>query len=96
MNQLIQRLARAVKAVLTGFDRIVFKGMIRPLAYEEGAMNFCRGQGMLYKDYKHVSCFGDAHVGRLAKAVASARLILRARIGNSSRPLAIRSSAYRA
>jgi hypothetical protein len=52
MNQLIQRLGRAVKAVLTGFDRIVFKGLIRPLAYADGAMAFCRGQGILFKDYK--------------------------------------------
>ena len=52
MNKLIQRLGRAVKAVLTGCDRIVFKGLIRPLAYGNGAISFCRGQGILYKDYK--------------------------------------------
>ena len=38
--------------MLTGLGRVVFKGLIRPLAYADGAMSFCRGQGMLYKDYK--------------------------------------------
>ena len=52
MNKLIQRFAQAVKGVLTGFDRIVFKGLIRPLAHEEGVRSFCRAKGILNKDYK--------------------------------------------
>jgi hypothetical protein len=45
-------LGRAVKGVLTGFDRIVFKGSILPLAHEKGAMSFLRWRGVLNKDYK--------------------------------------------
>ena len=52
MNKFIQRFGQAVKGVLTGFDRIVFKGLIRPLAYEEGVRSFCRGRSILNKDYK--------------------------------------------
>jgi len=40
MKRLIARLGKAVKGVLSGFDRIVFKGSILPLAYEKGAMSF--------------------------------------------------------
>lgn len=52
MHRLVERLGRAVKGVLTGFDRIVFKGSILPLAYEKGAMSFLRWRGVLNKDYK--------------------------------------------
>jgi hypothetical protein len=52
VKKLIERFGRAVKGVLTGFDRIVFKGSIRPLAYAEGAMEFLRGRGVLNRDYK--------------------------------------------
>jgi hypothetical protein len=52
MRNLIERFGRAVKGVLTGFDRIVFKGTILPLAHEQGAMSFCGWRGVLNKDYK--------------------------------------------
>ena len=52
MRKLIERLGHGVKGVLTGFDRIVFKGHILPLMHEEGAMSFLRWRGVLNKDYK--------------------------------------------
>lgn len=52
MKQLLARFGKAVKAVLTGFDRIVFKGTILPLTYGDGAMSFLRGRGVLNRDYK--------------------------------------------
>jgi hypothetical protein len=52
MNKLLACLGKAVKGVLTGFDRIVFKGTILPLAYEDGAMSFLRRRGVLNRDYK--------------------------------------------
>ena len=52
MRQLVARFGKAVKGVLTGFDRIVFKGTILPLAHEEGAMSFLRWRGVLNRDYK--------------------------------------------
>jgi hypothetical protein len=52
MNKLLACLGKAVKSVLTGFDRIVFKGTILPLAHEGGAMSFLRGRGVLNRDYK--------------------------------------------
>ena len=52
MNKLLACLGKAVKGVLTGFDRIVFKGTILPLAHEAGAMSFLRWRGVLNRDYK--------------------------------------------
>ena len=52
MNKLLACLGKAVQGVLTGFDRIVFKGTILPLAHEGGAMSFLRWRGVLNRDYK--------------------------------------------
>jgi len=52
MKKLVARFGKAVKGVLTGFDRIVFKGTILPLAHEDGAMSFLGVRGVLNRDYK--------------------------------------------
>jgi len=40
VKQLIKFFGDAVVGVTSGFDRIVFEGMIRPLMYAESAMGF--------------------------------------------------------
>lgn len=50
MHQLIKVFRDALLGVTSGFDRIVFQGMIRPLAYSEGAMGFFRRRRILHKD----------------------------------------------
>jgi len=52
MKELVERFGKAVKGVLTGFDRIVFKATILPLAHEDGAMSFLRWRGVLNRDDK--------------------------------------------
>ena len=52
MDTFVRRLAGKIKGVISGFDRIVFKGCIRPLMYAEGAMAFLRSRGVLNKEYK--------------------------------------------
>lgn len=52
MDELIKRFSKLVKGYISGFDRIVFKGMLLPLMYSQGAMDFCRTRGILNKDYK--------------------------------------------
>ncbi len=52
MEELIKRFSHFVKGCISGFDRIVFKGMFLPLMYAQGAMDFCRTRGILNKDYK--------------------------------------------
>ena len=52
MDTFLQRFAGKIKGIITGFDRIVFKGCFRPLMFAEGAMSFFRSRGVLNKDYK--------------------------------------------
>lgn len=52
MEKLIKKFSGLVNSCITGFDRIVFKGFILPLMVAEGAMNFCRINGILNKNYK--------------------------------------------
>ena len=52
MNLFVAKCQDIVKGILTGFDRIVFKGSILPLMYAEGAMSFCRAHGIRNKDFK--------------------------------------------
>lgn len=40
VRELIRVLGESVEGVMSGFDRIVFQGLIRPLMYPEGAMGF--------------------------------------------------------
>lgn len=52
MDTFLQRFAGKIKGVISGFDRIVFKGCIIPLMYADGAMSFLRSRGVLNKGFK--------------------------------------------
>ena len=52
MDTFLQRFSGKIKGVLTGFDRIVFKGCFRPLMFADGAMSFFRSRGVLNKNFK--------------------------------------------
>ena len=52
MDMFVQRFAGKIKGVIAGFDRMVFKGCLRPLMFPEGAMAFLRSRGVLNKNYK--------------------------------------------
>ena len=52
MNPLIQKFPDLVKGTISGFDRIVFKGLIRPLAHVNGVIGFCHRRGILNKQYR--------------------------------------------
>ena len=49
MNVFVTKFRAMIKGMLTGFDRIVFKGSILPLAHAAGAMSFCRSHGIRNK-----------------------------------------------
>lgn len=46
MNIVVAKFRDMVKGIITGFDRIVFKGTILPLAHAGGAMRFCLAHGI--------------------------------------------------
>ena len=52
MDTLLHKYASKIKGVLEGFDRIVFKGSIRNIAYALGMEMFINMHGVLNKDYK--------------------------------------------
>lgn len=52
MKNLIERFSKFVKGTLSGFDRIVFKGLILPLMSPKEVMKFCSAKGILNKNYK--------------------------------------------
>ena len=52
MKQLINTLGDAIVGVSSGFDRLVFQGMIRPIMYPYGAMSFFRRRRIMFKDAK--------------------------------------------
>ena len=53
MKALIDRFSNSVKGVLSGFDRIVFKGWLLPLMSATQVMSFLGSKGVLNKDYKN-------------------------------------------
>jgi hypothetical protein len=50
VKELIRSLGESVEGVMSGFDRIVFQGLIRPLMYPEGAMGFFCRRRIPFKD----------------------------------------------
>lgn len=52
MNLFVAKFRDVIKGIMTGFDRIVFKGSMLPLAHAAGAMSFCMAHGIRNKDFK--------------------------------------------
>jgi hypothetical protein len=52
MKEFIKRFSGMVKGTISGFDRIVFKGLVLPLMSSSEVMSFCRSRSILNKDYK--------------------------------------------
>ncbi len=50
MNEFIARYAEEIRGALTGFDRLVFRGSLRSIAYAQG-MDKCRLNGVPLKDF---------------------------------------------
>ena len=52
MDTLLSRFSTIVNGVITGFDRIVFKGIVRPIMHSAGMESFLKARKVLYKDFK--------------------------------------------
>ena len=52
MDTLFHKYGDKIKGILEGFDRIVFKGILRPLCYAAGMQAFLSSHNVLNKDYK--------------------------------------------
>ena len=51
MDTLLHRFSDKIKGVIEGFDRIVFKGMLKPLSYAAGMQMYLGSRGILNKNY---------------------------------------------
>jgi len=52
MDTFYNRFKGRIKGTITGFDRIIFKGMFRPLMYAGGMQSFLLSKKILNKDFK--------------------------------------------
>ena len=52
MDTLLHRFEEKIKGVLEGFDRIIFKGILKPICYAAGMQLLLSQQGVLNKNYK--------------------------------------------
>ena len=51
MNRFIEKYSGKLLGVISGFDRLVLKGTLRPLSYTAGMMNFLFEKEVLLKDF---------------------------------------------
>jgi hypothetical protein len=69
MNEFIAKYADQITGVLSGFDRLVLRGTLRAICYEQGMMNYLSQQSVLLKNFaRHVQEVS----GRLKKASLAA------------------------
>jgi hypothetical protein len=72
MDSFLTRFKDKIKGVISGFDRIVFKGCLRQLMFPDGAMSFLRNRGVLNKDYKDWAMTQSALICEAANALSLA------------------------
>lgn len=51
MISFIEKIKDKINGVLSGFNRLVIKGIIKPLCYTSGMMNFLYEKNILLKDF---------------------------------------------
>ena len=52
MDTLLHRFGTKIKGKILGFDRVVFKGILRPIIFAAGMQALLRSKGVLNKNYK--------------------------------------------
>jgi len=62
-----------LQGVLSGFDRILFRGLLFPLVYPQGFDGFLGGHGVLYKDFKPFVQRVSNHLIEHAKTLAESQ-----------------------
>lgn len=65
MNSFVQKHCADVIGVLSGFDRLVVRGTVRPVAYADGMSRFLSVQGILLKDF---GAYAEATSNRVKQA----------------------------
>jgi hypothetical protein len=77
MDTLLNKYSNKIKGILEGFDRIVFKGRLKPICFAAGMQFYLSQNGVLNKDYK------DWVSAKSAAIVADAEEYTRAQSGKA-------------
>ena len=73
MDTLLNRFNTKVNSVLTGFDRIVFKGIVRPIMHSAGMESFLSARKVLNKDFKDYAIKQSQTIDSAAEEIAKAQ-----------------------
>ena len=84
MQSFLQRFGGVVLGVLSGFDRLVFRGRLRRLYTPEGMNHYCNANHVLRKEFKEHASSITAQVME-ASLIAEAKRCERYRFLNSSK-----------
>ena len=100
MKRFIQQHAEEISGVLSGFDRLRFRGTLRWLAYTNGMQWFLNSSGILLKEFRtYVQGVTDkvrAATEQLVKAAGRKLIYLdSSRLGEHRRDAVLRSQAHR-
>ena len=71
MPPFIDRFKNSILYVLTGFDRMVFKGIFRPLASVGGVLSFLYRMNITNKDYKNWMLSRTQELTRAVETIAA-------------------------
>ncbi len=80
MNRFVDKYSSKLFGVISGFDRLVFKGTLRPLSYTAGMMNFLYEKGVLLKDF-------GSYVDQVSEQLKEASPQEAERLGRTNRSL---------
>lgn len=70
MHRFLQRHQESVIGMLSGFDRIRFRGTLRLLAHVGGMLSFLSHEGVLLKDFEAYACEVTERVRQAAVKLA--------------------------
>ena len=73
MDILLNRFSGKVNNIITGFDRIVLKGMVMPIMYAVGMTSFLIARGVLNKDFKSYAIKQSQAIVQSAEEIAKAQ-----------------------
>ena len=73
MESFVQRHREDVIGVLSGFDRMLFRGTLRSISYGDGLDRFVGAAGVRYKDFKFFAEDLSEHLKKHAQAMAQAQ-----------------------
>lgn len=71
MDTLLNKIGTKVNSIITGFDRIVFKGIIRPLMHAAGMESFLISRKVLNKDFKNYAMEQSQKIVESAEEIAA-------------------------